>query len=101
MRVSARDSKNVRTVDIIESTLIQNRTQTQASSDQVQNLSDIMDSQYWSAQDLIKKLNLSHKPTFRKKYPNPALQAGLLLLEYPDEYPDKPRSPKQKYKKVK
>ena len=88
-------------LDIIESALIQNSTQTQASSDQVSDqvkkLLDIMDNQYWSAQDLMKKLTLSHKPTFRKNYLNPALQAGLLLLEYPD----KPRSPKQKYKKLK
>ncbi len=55
-----------------------------------------MDNQYWSAQDLMVKLDLSHKPTFRKNYLNPALQSGRLLLQYPE----KPRSPKQRYKKA-
>ena len=44
---------------------------------------------------LMEKLGLSHRPTFRKNYLLPALEAGLLEMKYPD----KPRSPKQKYRK--
>jgi ATP-dependent DNA helicase RecG len=39
------------------------------------------------------KLNLSHRPTFRKNYLHPALEAGLIEMTLPDS----PRSPTQKY----
>lgn len=55
-----------------------------------------MDDQYWSTKALMEHLSLTHKPTFRKNYLNPALQAGLVVMKYPDS----PRSPKQKYKKA-
>jgi Fic family protein len=86
-------------LDIIDTLLMQNGAIDQVSdqvSDQVKNLLSIMDNQYWSAQELMKRLSLSHSPTFRKNYLNPALKAGLLLMQYPD----KPRSPKQRYKKA-
>ncbi len=95
-------------LDIIDTVLTQNRisiqdetdqASDQASdqvSDQVKRLLDVMDKQYWSAQELMAQLSLSHGPTFRKNYLNPALQAGLLVMQYSD----KPRSPKQRYKKV-
>jgi len=65
-------------------------------SDQVKQLLTVMDDQYWSAKDLMACLALTRKPTFRKHYLNPALQAGLVVMKYPDS----PRSPKQKYKKA-
>jgi Fic family protein len=87
---------------IIDTVLTQNSETIQATdqvsdqvSDQVKRLLDVMDNQYWSAQELMEKLSLSHRPTFRKNYLNPALKAELLLMQYPD----KPRSPKQRYKK--
>ncbi len=84
---------------IIDNVLTQNSETIQATdqvSDQVKRLLDVMDNQYWSAQELMEKLSLSHMPTFRKNYLNPALKAELLLMQYLD----KPRSPKQRYKKV-
>ena len=55
-----------------------------------------MDYQYWSAKDLMERLGLTRKPTFRKNYLNPALQAGLVMMKYPDS----PRNPQQTYKKA-
>ena len=109
-------------LDIIDTTLRQNMAaSTQASApsqiplptenvpgDQVSDQADqskrsmlkqlltVMDDQYWSAKDLMACLALTRKPTFRKHYLNPALQAGLVVMKYPDS----PRSPKQKYKKA-
>jgi hypothetical protein len=87
-------------LDIVDTVLTQNSISilsgTDQVSDQVRKLLDVMDSQYWSAQELMKQLSLSHSPTFCTNYLNPALQAGLLVMQYAD----KPRSPKQRYKKV-
>ena len=65
-------------------------------SDQVRQLPSIMDDQYWSTEALMDKLSLKRKPTFRKQYLNPALEAGYVVMKHPDS----PRSPKQAYKKV-
>ena len=47
-----------------------------------------------SATELMKMLGLSHRPTFRKNYLNPALEQGLIERTIPD----KPNSKNQKYK---
>ncbi|MEM6596898.1 MAG: Fic family protein [Cyanobacteria bacterium P01_C01_bin.69] len=65
-------------------------------SDQVKRLLSVMDDEYWSTETLMAKLSLSRKPTFRKHYLNPALEAGLVVMKYPQSL----RSPKQAYKKV-
>jgi Fic family protein len=86
-------------LDIINTVLIQNSGTDQVSdqvSDQVKQLLAVMDDRYWSTQELMQRLSLSHSPTFRKNYLNPALRSRLLVMQYPD----KPRSPKQRYKKV-
>lgn len=49
-----------------------------------------MDNRYWSTRELMERLSLTHQPTFRKNYLNPALKAGLVVMKYPDS----PRSPK-------
>lgn len=48
-----------------------------------------------SAIELMKRLGLSHRPTFRKNYLNPALEQKLIERTIPD----KPNSRNQKYKK--
>ena len=63
-------------------------------SDQVEKLLQVMDEQWLSSSEIMRKLELSHKPTFRKNYLNPALEHGLVEMREPDS----PRSPKQKYK---
>lgn len=48
-----------------------------------------------SAIEIMEQLGLSHRPTFRKNYLNPALEQNL--IEY--TIPDKPNSKYQKYRK--
>ena len=50
-----------------------------------------------SAAELMEQLGLSHRPTFRKNYLNPALEQHLIERTIPD----KPNSKNQKYKKCK
>ena len=50
-----------------------------------------------SASELMERLGLSHRPTFRKNYLNPALEQNLIERTIPD----KPNSRNQKYKKHK
>jgi len=63
-------------------------------SDQVKQLCKVLKNQELSAIELMKKLHLSHRPTFRHNYLHPALNAGL--IEY--TIPDKPNSRNQKYR---
>jgi hypothetical protein len=64
-------------------------------TDQVRKLLGLMDDRYWTVQELMTQLALSHRPTFRQNYLRPALEAGLIVMKYPDS----PRSPKQQYRK--
>ena len=50
-----------------------------------------------SASELMERLGLSHRPTFRKNYLDPALEQNLIERTIPD----KPNSRNQKYKKHK
>lgn len=50
-----------------------------------------------SAAELMERLDLSHRPTFRKNYLNPALEQNLIERTIPD----KPNSKNQKYRKRK
>ncbi len=50
-----------------------------------------------SAAELMERLGLLHKPTFRKNYLNPALEQNLIERTIPD----KPNSKNQKYRKCK
>ena len=64
-------------------------------SDQVNVLLDCMGNDTLSAAQLMEQLSLSHRPTFRKNYLRPALDAGLIEMTIPD----KPNSRNQKYRK--
>ncbi len=63
-------------------------------SDQVKALLRCLARQPLSALECMKKLGLSHRPTFRKNYLQPALNAGLIERTLPD----KPNSSRQKYR---
>jgi Fic family protein len=65
-------------------------------SDQVKKLLDILDDEWLSVNEMMEKLGLKHKATFRKNYLNPALELKYIVMKEPDS----PRSPKQKYKKI-
>ncbi len=47
-----------------------------------------------AADELLRRLGLRHKATFRKNYLNPALASGLIEMTEPDS----PRSPRQQYR---
>ncbi|MEO1298080.1 MAG: Fic family protein, partial [Cyanobacteria bacterium J06636_16] len=86
-------------LNIIESALTQaalgTDQVTDQAADQVKKLLAVIDESYCTIQMLMERLGLSHRATFRKNYLIPALEAGLLEMKYAD----KPRSPKQQYRK--
>ncbi len=61
----------------------------------VERLLAVIGSDALSAAELMQRLGLSHKPTFRKNYLNPAIKQGLIERTIPD----KPSSRNQKYRK--
>lgn len=63
-------------------------------NDQVKKLLKIFDRNPLSASDIMRKINLSHRPTFRKNYLNPAISKGFIEMTIPD----KPNSRLQKYR---
>ena len=63
-------------------------------SDQVAALLRVLGKQTRSAMECMKRLKLSHRPTFRANYLHPALHAGLVERTIPD----KPNSRLQKYR---
>ena len=64
-------------------------------TDQVKSLLRVLGNETLTAVECMKRLKLSHRPTFRANYLNPALKAGL--IEY--TIPDKPQSRLQKYRR--
>ncbi len=67
---------------------------TDPDNDPVQKLLSVMGAGYLSSAQIMAKVGLSHKPTFRKNYLLPALQQKLIKMSHPDT----PNSPKQKYR---
>jgi len=65
-------------------------------NDQVQALLNVLKDEYLSTAEIMESLSLSHRPTFRKNYLNPALALGIVEMSHPES----PRSPKQKYRQV-
>ena len=64
--------------------------------DSVQKMLSVMGNETLSAAEIMKRLELSHRPTFRKNYLDPALEAHLIERTIPD----KPSSSRQKYRKA-
>ena len=52
---------------------------------------------YLTAIEIMDLLGLKSKETFRKNYLNPVIEEGYVVLEYPD----KPTSKNQRYKRIK
>jgi Fic family protein len=71
-------------------------TNTDQVNDQVQALLNVLKDEYLSTAEIMESLSLSHRPTFRKNYLNPALALGIVEMSHPES----PRSPKQKYRQV-
>jgi len=63
-------------------------------SDQVKRLLEQLKDTPLSARDLMDRLGLSHRPSFRKNYLHPALSAGLIEMTHPES----PQAKNQKYR---
>lgn len=63
---------------------------------EIQKLLNALGQETLSALEIMDRLGMSHRPTFRKNYLNPALEKGLIERTIPD----KPNSKNQKYKKI-
>lgn len=66
-----------------------------AINESVQKLLNVMGNESLPLIEIMRRLNLSHKPTFRKNYLLPALNLQLIEMTIPD----KPNSRNQKYRK--
>ena len=62
-------------------------------SDQVKKIAEMLRHGPQSASELMSKLGLSHRPSFRQNYLRPALDAGIIEMTRPD----KPQAKNQKY----
>ena len=63
-------------------------------SDQVQRLISALGQDDYTLAELMQFVGLTHRATFQKNYLNPAIEAGLIERMIPD----KPKSPKQRYR---
>lgn len=63
-------------------------------SDQVQRLISVLGHGDYTLAELMQFVGLTHRATFQKNYLNPAIEAGLIERTIPD----KPKSPKQRYR---
>lgn len=80
--------------EILTEIVSQTKTETPLINDYVKKLLDVMefDVSYTTA-EILDKLNLKSRETFRKNYLNPALETGLIQMTVPD----KPTSRNQRY----
>ena len=69
-------------------------TKYRPSTDQVMVLVKVLAGAEMSMKEIMDKLGLNHRPSFRSNYLHPALSEGLIELLYPNQ----PRHPKQKYR---
>ncbi len=84
---------------ILEACLVgsvdQNDQVSDQESDQVNKLLNLlMQQRSLTSSEMMRQLNLKHKPTFRKNYILPALQQQWIEMTQPD----RPKSPTQKYR---
>jgi Fic family protein len=66
------------------------------ASDQVKRLMQVLGAKTLSAVELMELLDLKHRPTFRKNYLHPALEAGLIEMTLPQT----PNARDQKYRRT-
>lgn len=64
-------------------------------SEYIQRLLDAIGSETLSAVEIMERLDMAHRPTFRKNYLTPALNAGVIEMTIPA----KPNSRNQKYRR--
>ena len=59
-------------------------------------LVDVLGDEILSTNEIMLRLGMNHKPTFRKNYLNPAIEMGMVEMTVPS----KPRSKNQRYRKI-
>ena len=94
-------------LQVIKDTLVEYEGNTDQENDQesdqvkidnpyVKKLLEVIGNETMSAKELMDALGLSHRPTFRNNYLNPALELGVIERTIPD----KPNSRNQRYRKI-
>jgi len=68
---------------------------TEQQTEQVKKLLEVLGSKELTTKELMAKVGLKHRPTFRNNYLLPALELGIVEMTLPD----KPNSSKQKYRR--
>ena len=82
-------------LDTLQLTTVVGNFDGQKESDSlIEKLIHAMGDDVLSSSDIMDRLGLSHRPSFRENYLNPALSQGIIEMTIPD----KPRSRNQKYK---
>ena len=87
------DEDVVETVDVSDQDT--DETEEVTAGTPVERLLAVIGSETLSAAEIMARLGLSHRPSFRTNYLNPALEGGLIERTIPD----KPKSRSQKYRK--
>ncbi len=64
-------------------------------TEQVKLILDAIGEDTISSKELMERVGLKHRPTFRENYLLPAIEAGYIEMTIPD----KPHSSNQKYRK--
>ncbi|WP_026297859.1 Fic family protein [Succinimonas amylolytica] len=82
-------------LDTLQNTAVVGNDDVEEQTDPlVDKLRDAIGKEALSATEIMKRLGLSHRPTFRQNYLNPALSRGVIEMTIPD----KPNSRNQKYR---
>lgn len=69
---------------------------TEQATEQVEKLLEVLESEELTGKEIMERLGLKHRPSFRKRYLIPALELGLVEMTIPE----KPNSKLQKYRKA-
>ncbi len=89
------DEEVEETVDVSDQDIDETEEVTGRVGTPIERLLHVIGSETLSASEIMARLNLSHRPTFRANYLNPALERGLIERTIPD----KPQSRSQKYRR--
>lgn len=81
-------------LDTLQNTAVVGNGEEEQTDPLIDKLRKAIGKDVLSAAEIMKRLGLSHRPTFRQNYLNPALRHGVIEMTIPD----KPNSRNQKYR---